>query len=177
MHPQHPLPGRYGGPSYPGGMPPEAYHHADGRGSPTGSAMDLGDGTEGSSGKETTRKPWLEREDQAILESVRAMGFRWRVIAGMLPGRSDDAVRNRWNRLQEAIRDGSTRLLHGGSGVEKAKAGYKCSKCGQPKRNHVCTYQPGTPLASAAAQGKNGGKQGGSGPSGYSRVYNQRVRG
>ena len=73
------------------------------------------------------------------------MGFKWRVIAAMLPGRSDDAVRNRWNRLQEALRDGQPVRLLGNP--EKPKAGYKCSKCGQPKRNHVCTYQPGTPMA------------------------------
>ena len=30
------------------------------------------------------------------------MGCRWRLIAAQLPGRSDDAVRNRWSRLQEA---------------------------------------------------------------------------
>lgn len=29
-------------------------------------------------------------------------GCKWRVIAALLPGRSDDAVRNRWNRLREA---------------------------------------------------------------------------
>jgi len=79
------------------------------------------------------------------------MGFRWRVIAGMLPGRSDDAVRNRWNRLQEAMRDGTPIRVVGG---ERPKAGYKCSKCGQPKRNHVCTYQPGSALAVAQAAAK-----------------------
>ena len=94
--------------------------------------------------RELTRKPWLASEDQTIIDSVHSMGFKWRVIAGMLPGRSDDAVRNRWNRLQEAMRDGMPpRLL----GSDRPKAGYKCSKCGQPKRNHVCTYQPGSALA------------------------------
>ena len=57
-------------------------------------------------------------------------------------------------------------MLSGASGQEKVKAGYKCSKCGQPKRSHVCTYQPGMPLASAAAQGKHGGKGGGGGGGG-----------
>ena len=55
----------------------------------------------GRSSKEPARKSWLESEDQMIVDSVQAMGFRWRLIAGMLPGRSDDSVRNRWNRLQE----------------------------------------------------------------------------
>ena len=46
------------------------------------------------------RRVWLEEEDRTILDTVREIGFRWRTIASYLPGRSDDAVRNRWNRLQ-----------------------------------------------------------------------------
>jgi len=102
--------------------------------------------TDDALNKELTRKAWLASEDQLIMDSVQSMGFRWRVIAGMLPGRSDDAVRTRWTRLQEAIRDGSSRLAT----QDRPKAGYKCSKCGQPKRNHVCTFQPGSALAPAA---------------------------
>lgn len=99
------------------------------------------DDDEAGSSRELTRKPWLDTEDQTILDAVQEMGFRWRIIASLLPGRSDDAVRNRWNRLQEAIRDGtSARLLSN----DRPKSGYKCSKCGQPKRNHVCTFQPST---------------------------------
>merc|ERR1719183_1047576 len=30
------------------------------------------------------------------------MGLRWRAIAAELPGRSDDAVRNRWARMQQS---------------------------------------------------------------------------
>jgi len=47
------------------------------------------------------RKEWSVSEDNIIRESVMAHGCRWRRIAAQLPGRSDDAVRNRWNRLKE----------------------------------------------------------------------------
>lgn len=47
------------------------------------------------------RKEWSVSEDNIIRESVLAHGCRWRRIAAQLPGRSDDAVRNRWNRLKE----------------------------------------------------------------------------
>ena len=33
---------------------------------------------------------------------VAELGQKWRAIAGRLPGRSDDAVRNRWKRLAKA---------------------------------------------------------------------------
>jgi len=89
--------------------------------------------------RDTTRKAWHTWEDQMILESVQDMGQRWRHIAAMLPGRSDDAVRNRWNRLQEALKEGT--FPPSDELTEKPKAGYKCSKCGQPKRNHVCAQR------------------------------------
>lgn len=36
-----------------------------------------------------------------IVEFVREHGCKWRLIASMLEGRSDDAVRNRWNRVKD----------------------------------------------------------------------------
>lgn len=52
------------------------------------------------------RKEWSAEEDSLIRSGVERLGCRWRVIAAQLPGRSDDAVRNRWSRLQEALRGG-----------------------------------------------------------------------
>ena len=53
------------------------------------------------------RKEWSAEEDALIRSGVEQLGCRWRVIAAQLPGRSDDAVRNRWSRLQESLRGGS----------------------------------------------------------------------
>ncbi|KAL1522701.1 hypothetical protein AB1Y20_017677 [Prymnesium parvum] len=50
----------------------------------------------------TNRKEWAASEDEAIRKGVEQLGMRWRAIAAMLPGRSDDAVRNRWARLRNA---------------------------------------------------------------------------
>ena len=47
------------------------------------------------------RKEWSVQEDDIIRQSVAQYGCKWRKIAAQLPGRSDDAVRNRWNRLKE----------------------------------------------------------------------------
>ena len=52
---------------------------------------------------EGARKEWSLQEDAHILNSVAEHGCRWRLIAASMQGRSDDAVRNRWNRLKDRI--------------------------------------------------------------------------
>jgi len=44
---------------------------------------------------------WTSTEDLAILATVRRLGTQWPRIAAQLPGRTPDAVRNRWHRLQK----------------------------------------------------------------------------
>jgi len=43
---------------------------------------------------------WTNTEDLTILAAVRRVGTQWQRIADNLPGRTADAVRNRWHRLQ-----------------------------------------------------------------------------
>jgi hypothetical protein len=52
----------------------------------------------------------------------------------LVSGRSDNAVRNRWHRLQKFEAEKQRKL----SGLSLPNwAGYKCKHCGQPKRGHV----------------------------------------
>jgi len=44
---------------------------------------------------------WLPSEDLLLLNAVRSYGAQWDRIAGLLPGRTMDAARNRWYRLQK----------------------------------------------------------------------------
>ena len=47
------------------------------------------------------KQGWTPEEDETIVRMVQLNGQKWSVIACALPGRTDDAVRNRYLRLQK----------------------------------------------------------------------------
>merc|ERR1719263_1362135 len=73
----------------------------------------------------TPRADWAAAEDALIREGVAKFGCKWRRIALQLPGRSDDAVRNRWHRLQPGGKpkaDKADKALPGAGGPAAAAA-------------------------------------------------------
>jgi hypothetical protein len=61
-----------------------------------------------------TKGPWTPEEDIMIFEGYIAHGPKWALIAHQIPGRSDNAIKNRWNASiskRMVVGDDGTRVL------------------------------------------------------------------
>jgi hypothetical protein len=41
-------------------------------------------------------QPWTSEEDQILIEKINEIGTRWTAISRLIPGRSDNCIKNRW---------------------------------------------------------------------------------
>ena len=50
-----------------------------------------------------TARPFTPQEDEKIIASYRMFGCKWATIAGFLPGRTDNAIKNRWHSVLSKV--------------------------------------------------------------------------